>query len=290
MISVPIPAAAGAHDCASVGETWPCGTPNAVATEFNGRACWRRAELSAALVKPETPGTPASAWLTTPIRDASEQLGGLTTPVPSNLAALGACSLSRSASYAEPGQESGPARELADPLAAVPGTPPGKAPRHPVPSALAYKTPEDQYASHAAGPAAQRQLVHRHKVHRVRRPRHCGGASEGRRAGRATRSLPAAVCSAGVSLKRRSTFGGAALAHAHALARRALATHRGSLWPRAATCALSGFIPSSPSLNWEDGHSTGKVFSGLRRMSEDFGAGTQPGSCGPQEGIPRGAW
>eukprot|EP00962_Isochrysis_galbana_P020238 scaffold5905_cov132-Isochrysis_galbana.AAC.2 len=32
--------------------------------------------------------------------------------------------------------------------------------------------------------------------------------------------------------------------------------------------------------------STGKVFSGLRRMSEDSGAGTQPGSCGPQEGIP----
>eukprot|EP00962_Isochrysis_galbana_P008572 scaffold2382_cov108-Isochrysis_galbana.AAC.5 len=32
--------------------------------------------------------------------------------------------------------------------------------------------------------------------------------------------------------------------------------------------------------------STWKVFSGLRRMSEDFGAGTQPGSCEPQEGIP----
>eukprot|EP00962_Isochrysis_galbana_P042784 scaffold16082_cov110-Isochrysis_galbana.AAC.5 len=28
------------------------------------------------------------------------------------------------------------------------------------------------------------------------------------------------------------------------------------------------------------------MFSGLRRMSEDSGAGTQPGSCGPQEGIP----
>eukprot|EP00962_Isochrysis_galbana_P009370 scaffold2619_cov123-Isochrysis_galbana.AAC.6 len=40
------------------------------------------------------------------------------------------------------------------------------------------------------------------------------------------------------------------------------------------------------SRNWEDGRSTGKVFSGLRRMSEDSGAGTQPGSCGPQEGIP----
>eukprot|EP00962_Isochrysis_galbana_P012244 scaffold3459_cov119-Isochrysis_galbana.AAC.7 len=40
------------------------------------------------------------------------------------------------------------------------------------------------------------------------------------------------------------------------------------------------------SLNWEDGRSTGKVFSGLRRMSEDSGAGTQPGSCGTQEGIP----
>eukprot|EP00962_Isochrysis_galbana_P006873 scaffold1861_cov111-Isochrysis_galbana.AAC.2 len=40
------------------------------------------------------------------------------------------------------------------------------------------------------------------------------------------------------------------------------------------------------SLNWEDGRSTWKVFSGLRRMSEDSGAGTQPGSCGPQEGIP----
>eukprot|EP00962_Isochrysis_galbana_P032436 scaffold10657_cov194-Isochrysis_galbana.AAC.1 len=40
-----------------------------------------------------------------------------------------------------------------------------------------------------------------------------------------------------LALKRRSTFGGAALAHA--LARRALATHRGSLWPLAATCALS---------------------------------------------------
>eukprot|EP00962_Isochrysis_galbana_P040588 scaffold14733_cov108-Isochrysis_galbana.AAC.4 len=32
------------------------------------------------------------------------------------------------------------------------------------------------------------------------------------------------------------------------------------------------------SRNWEDGRSTGKVFSGLRRMSEDSGAGTQPGS------------
>eukprot|EP00962_Isochrysis_galbana_P052360 scaffold23777_cov135-Isochrysis_galbana.AAC.1 len=42
------------------------------------------------------------------------------------------------------------------------------------------------------------------------------------------------------------------------------------------------------SRNWEDGRSTGKVFSGLHRMSEDSGAGTQPGSCGPQdqEGIP----
>eukprot|EP00962_Isochrysis_galbana_P016051 scaffold4589_cov106-Isochrysis_galbana.AAC.5 len=53
---------------------------------------------------------------------------------------------------------------------------------------------------------------------------------------------------------------------------------RGSAWH--VTYVIGG------SRNWEDGRSTGKVFSGLRRMSEDSGAGTQPGSCGPQEGIP----
>eukprot|EP00962_Isochrysis_galbana_P004208 scaffold1167_cov154-Isochrysis_galbana.AAC.7 len=85
-----------------------------------------------------------------------------------------------------------------------------------------------------------------------------------------------------LSLKRRSTFGGAALAHA--LARRALATHRGSLWPRAATCALSGFIPSSPSPGTRPRAHHGEPHSQTRA-----GSVTPPGGVAHSVPIPRHA-